>query len=152
MIVREMRAEDASEVAAIEKSIFSQPWSAQGFLDAMAMEDNIILLAEHEEEVVGYVCMYVSFDEGEITNVAVSESHRGQGYAEAILTSIMDRARAKGVANIFLEVRKSNAPAIGLYKKLCFEEIGIRKNFYDFPKEDAIVMRYLSAEMPSSAG
>ena len=79
MIIRPMEPEDADSVAQIEKDSFTQPWSRQGFLDAMRLPENIMLVAQEDGEILGYQCTYVSFDEGELTNIAVKKSARGKG-------------------------------------------------------------------------
>ena len=76
MIIRPMEPEDADSVAQIEKDSFTQPWSRQGFLDAMRLPENIMLVAQEDGEILGYQCTYVSFDEGELTNIAVKISTR----------------------------------------------------------------------------
>ena len=70
MIIRPMEPEDADSVAQIEKDSFTQPWSRQGFLDAMRLPENIMLVAQEDGEILGYQCTYVSFDEGELTNIS----------------------------------------------------------------------------------
>ena len=85
--------------------------------------------------------LYVSFDEASVTNVAVSPMFRKKGYGEALVVAAKEAVKAEGAENIFLEVRVSNEPAISLYKKLGFEELGIRKKFYEHPVEDAIIMK-----------
>ena len=142
MLVRKMTESDVARVALIEKANFSQPWSENAFLTAMDSSDNILVVAEAEGNILGYVCMYVSIDEGEITNVAVDESSRKKGVGVALLKHVFEEAKENDVSRIVLEVRVSNSPAIGLYKKLGFEELGIRKGFYDMPKEDASIMEY----------
>ena len=79
MIIRPMEPEDADSVAQIEKDSFTQPWGRQGFLDAMRLPENIMLVAQEDGEILGYQCTYVSFDEGELTNIAVKKSARGKG-------------------------------------------------------------------------
>ena len=112
--IREMQVRDTNAVAEIERQIFSQPWSRQGFLDAM--------------------------DEGEITNVAVAQVERCHGVGGMLLTELLKIAENKGVARIVLEVRASNDSAIRLYERNGFVQCGMRKGFYEFPKEDAYVM------------
>ena len=90
--------------------------------------------------IIGYVGMYISFEEGEITNVAVAEVLRKNGVGEALMKRLLADAQKLGMTRIVLEVRVSNAPAIRLYEKCGFKEIGIRKGFYDFPKEDGSIM------------
>ena len=116
MLVRRMAEEDTAKVARIEKECFSQPWSQQGFIDALKGSDNILVVAEENGEIYGYVCMYVSFEEGEITNVAVSEQYRNKGVGRLLMQTIEREAEANGVERIVLEVRVSNNSAISLYK------------------------------------
>ena len=138
--IRRMDIMDSRAVAELEKECFSQPWSEQGFLDAIAMEENIFLVAEENGEICGYIGMYLSLDEGEITNVAVSSTKRGAGIGGMLLQKSIELARQKSIVQIVLEVRVSNQPAIHLYEKYGFEHCGIRKGFYEFPKEDAKIM------------
>ncbi len=139
--IRSMLTSELSQVQEIEKATFkSQAWSEEGFLSALGMENNCYLVAILDGEVVGYCGCYCTLDEGEITNVATKESARGKGIATAILKEEFARIQEMGVARVVLEVRYSNAPAIHVYEKLGFENVGIRKDFYSDPKEDAIIM------------
>ena len=83
--------------------------------------------------------MYV-IDEGYISNVAVSAKYRRQGVADALIDALNERAEALTLAFMTLEVRRSNLPAIRLYEKHGFAVVGSRKNYYDLPKEDALLM------------
>ena len=85
--------------------------------------------------------MYLSLDEGEITNVAVDEAYRGQHIGTRLMEQLLEEGWRGGLESIVLEVRVSNAPAIHLYEKMGFENLGVRKGFYDLPKEDAYIMR-----------
>ena len=138
--IMRMQQTDAEAVSCIEAECFSQAWSQQAFLDAL-QQDSVFLVAKKEEEVVGYCGMYCSFDEGEITNVAVCKKYRDAHVGTALLQELFKKAKEKNLARILLEVRVSNAPAIHLYEKLGFETLCIRKGFYAFPKEDAFVMQ-----------
>ena len=135
-----MTFEDVKTVAQIEKECFSLPWSEASFEDSLAREDTVFLVCE-DQEVVGYIGMYLSFEEGEITNVAVTPSYRQRGCGNLLIQAIKEEAKARAAESVILEVRVSNVPAISLYKKHGFEEIGIRKNFYEHPSEDAIIMK-----------
>ena len=141
MRIRLMTAEDVPAVALIEKDCFSEPWSEQGFLDGM---DNsaVFLVAEDEDKIVGYIGMYVMVPEGEITNVAVAKEARGSGTGAALVEVMQQWAAEHGVERIVLEVRMSNDPAIHVYEKRGFTTIGVRKNFYRFPTEDAGIMEW----------
>lgn len=142
VIIRAMEKADCKAAARLEKEIFSLPWSEQGFLDALAMPENIFLVAEEAGEIYGYIGMYVSLDEGEITNVAVAPEKRGSGVGGMLLKESLELAGKKEIAQVVLEVRVSNQPAIHLYEKYGFEHCGVRKGFYDFPKEDAYIMMF----------
>lgn len=138
--IRSMTSSDVDAVAKLEASIFSQPWSRQGFLDALRMEHAVFLVAQDEEEVVGYIGMYCSLDEGEITNVAVDSRKRCMGIGGMLIAAMKQEATQRGIAQIVLEVRVSNESAIHLYEKNGFVNQGIRKGFYELPKEDAYIM------------
>ena len=140
MLIRKMTLEDVQAVAEIETQCFSQPWSEKSFEDSISREDTIFLVCE-DEVVTGYIGMYLSFDEASITNVAVSPGFRKKGYGERLVVHAKEAAKAANAECIFLEVRVSNEAAISLYKKQGFEELGIRKKFYEHPVEDAIIMK-----------
>ena len=138
--IKRMTKEHLTSVAEIEAEVFSVPWTKQGFADTLTMENVIFLVAEDEGAVVGYCGIYLAADEGEITNVAVSPFWRRNGIADMLLRNLLEHAKKRGIIRFILEVRCSNKPAIELYQKYGFKTQGIRKNFYDKPKEDAYVM------------
>ncbi len=138
--VRRMTSRDTEAVSRLEAQIFSQPWSEQGFLDALAREDVIFLVAESEGRTLGYCGMYCALDEGEITNVAVDADFRGQGVGRRLMEVLLKEAQDDGIHTVILEVRVSNEAAIHLYQQLGFEIQGVRKGFYEKPKEDGYVM------------
>ena len=149
MLIRKMTSEDIPAAVQIEKQCFSLPWSEKSFEDSIQREDTIFLVCEDVDmaggedalpTIVGYMGLYVSFDEANVTNVAVSPNYRKKGYGEALVLAAKKTAQDAGVEKIFLEVRVSNTPAISLYKKQGFEELGIRKKFYEHPVEDAYIM------------
>lgn len=142
MMIRRMDAQDVSSVAQIEKNTFSLPWSEKSFRDALDNPYAYFLIAEEEGQVVGYVGVYISFEEGEITNVAVDEGFRKNGAGAALMKRLLLDLQEQNVLRIVLEVRASNTPAIRLYEKMGFCKIGTRKGFYDFPKEDADIMQW----------
>ena len=150
MLIRNMTLEDIQAVAEIERQCFSQPWSEKSFEDSVQRDDTIFLVCEEhtdlsgttqEPVITGYIGMYLSFDEASITNVAVSPDFRRKGCGEQLVGAAKIAAKEAGAESIFLEVRVSNAPAISLYKRNGFEELGIRKKFYEHPVEDAIIMK-----------
>ena len=97
-------------------------------------------LYPQDGSIAGYIGMLCVLDEGEITNVAVAEGFRRQGIGERLLSSLLQAGRKEGVDSFTLEVRESNSSARRLYRKLGFQEEGIRRNFYEKPTEDAILM------------
>lgn len=135
-----MTVDDISQVAEIERQIFSIPWSEKAFRNSMESDNTIYIVAKENNNVVGYAGMYLSFEEGNITNVAVNPLSRRKGIGEKIVRDILNRAYEKGVRDVFLEVRETNSVAIALYEKIGFKEEGIRKNFYDKPRENALIM------------
>ena len=143
MLIRRMTAEDIPAVVEIEKQCFSLPWSAKSFEDSISREDTIFLVCEEgvDATVAGYIGLYVSFDEASVTNVAVSPSFRKKGCGDALVAAAKAEAKEAGAESIFLEVRASNEAALSLYKKQGFENLGIRKKFYEHPVEDAIIMK-----------
>ena len=106
----------------------------------MESDNTIYIVAKENDNVAGYAGMYLSFEEGNITNVAVNPLSRRKGIGEKIVRDILNRAYEKGVRDVFLEVRETNSVAIALYEKIGFKEEGIRKNFYDKPRENALIM------------
>ncbi|HIQ97747.1 MAG TPA: ribosomal protein S18-alanine N-acetyltransferase [Candidatus Limivivens merdigallinarum] len=140
LTVRQMEEADLGSVARIEASIFSKPWSEEGFRDSLKLPNTVYLVAEQDGSIAGYIGMLCVLDEGEITNVAVAEGFRRQGIGERLLSSLLQAGRKEGVDSFTLEVRESNSSARRLYRKLGFQEEGIRKNFYEKPTEDAILM------------
>jgi len=138
--IESMTVDDISQVAEIERQIFSIPWSEKAFRDSMESDNTIYIVAKENNNVAGYAGMYLSFEEGNITNVAVNPLSRRKGIGEKIVRDILNRAYEKGVRDVFLEVRETNSVAIALYEKIGFKEEGIRKNFYDKPRENALIM------------
>ena len=140
MEISEMQPQDVREVALLEKEIFTMPWSENGFLTSLQSEDTLYLVVRRKHELIGYCGFLQSFDEADITNVAVSPAYRGKGVGYAMLAELMRRGGERGVSRYTLEVRIGNAAAIRLYHRLGFEDAGIRKNFYEKPREDALIM------------
>ena len=140
MTIREMSASDIDGVAALEAEIFSMPWSARVFADTLHREDVLFLVACEGENLLGYVGVYCTADEGEITNVAVAQSARRRGVGRALIGELIRALADRKIFRIVLEVRASNEPALHLYEQEGFAVVGTRKNFYEKPTEDAYVM------------
>ena len=137
-----MTVHDCHAVAELEKELFSMPWSEDGFKSAIAIVQNVFLVAEEAGEICGYLGMYQMLDEGEITNVGVAPGKQNQGIGFKLIQAALGMAKQQGTTQVVLEVRISNASAIHLYEKCGFEKCGIRKGFYEMPKEDAYIMLY----------
>lgn len=141
MEIRRMTEHDVEQVALLEREIFSDAWSAAAFYESLENPNAILLLTENGGEILGYCCMYTVFDEGEIVNVAVNPKYRRQGIGEQMLKLLFENFTPRQVVNFYLEVRAHNEAAKHLYEKFGFGMIGVRRNFYEKPVEDAIVMR-----------
>lgn len=140
IIVRKMQTEDLTEVCRIEKENFSLPWSEKSFLESMERKDTVFLTALIGEEVAGYIGCYCIAGTGEITNVAVKSTHRRKGIGGMLLEKLYEEGAALETCEFFLEVRESNEAAIALYSRQGFAKEGIRKNFYEKPIENAVIM------------
>jgi ribosomal-protein-alanine N-acetyltransferase len=131
---------DIQKVCLIEAGIFSMPWKAEDFRQSMEKPENIYLVVEEDALILGYCGLWGVAGEGQITNVAVAKQHRGRGIAKSMLEKMLQLGRNQGLDAFTLEVRESNIPAIELYHKLGFHDAGIRKNFYDAPQENGLIM------------
>ena len=124
----------------LEKQCFSMPWSIDFLKSQLPDDRHEFIVAVDGETVLGYVGMMFVLDEGYISNVAVMPEYRRQGIADALIEELSAVCKRHELSFVTLEVRQSNAPAIALYDKHGFSPVGIRKNYYDFPTEDAILM------------
>ena len=134
-------------IMAIERQAFDPPWSEENMCAELTSPDVLCLAAMDGETVAGFCILHRSFDEGEIYQIAVPQTHRRQGIADRLLRCAVELAAESGVRSVFLEVRAGNAPAIALYQKHGFKWLGRRKNYYDNPVEDAEIMRLDIDEM-----
>ncbi len=137
---REMLPEDADEVAEVEKKSFPVPWSRESFWREASNENTLYLLILNDDEIIGYAGTWISFEEAQITNVAVVPEYRGNGNGRALMEELIRRVKEKGVTAMTLEVRPSNAVALGLYESLGFKDCGRRPKYYSDNGEDAIIM------------
>ena len=129
----------ASHIAELEKECFSLPWSKKTITEAME-NGTTFFTAQKGEKTVGYIGVSIILDEGYITNIAVTKKERKKGIGTALLERVFAEARDNNLSFISLEVRESNKKAISLYEKFGFKKEGKRKNFYDNPKEDALIL------------
>lgn len=141
--IRNMTTDDLEQVCQIENNSFSVPWSYKSFEESLANPNVCYVVAcpeDNAQQILGYCGAYLIGDEADINQVAVVELHRGHGVARQMLGELMRMLEAKSISAITLEVRKSNAAAIALYEGLGFVTEGVRKNFYEKPTEDALIM------------
>ena len=136
-----MTADHLDEVAELERICFSTPWSRNMLAEELDNALSAFLVAlDDGGHVAGYAGLQVVLDEGYITNIAVRPECRRQGVAAKLLQVFLDFAQGNRLAFLTLEVRASNEPALALYEKLGYRRMGLRKNYYEHPKEDAVIM------------
>ena len=137
-----MAAEHLDRLEQLERMCFSRPWSKKMLAEELDNQCAAFLVAvePETEKAVGYAGLLVVADEGYITNVAVDPSCRRQGVAAQLLQVFDNFAKGNHLAFLTLEVRPSNAAAIALYEGFGFREVGRRRNYYDLPKEDALIL------------
>ena len=141
MEIIKMDACHVSQVAALEAVCFRDPWSERSVASELTNPLSCWLVAVDGETVLGYIGSQTVLDESDVMNVAVHPDHRRKGIAQALVTALADALRERGSCKLTLEVRSSNASAISLYEKLEFRQIGLRKNYYRNPKEDALILQ-----------
>lgn len=137
---RKMTAEDADAVAEIELKSFSMPWSREDFFREANRDFAEYIVGEFDEKIVAYAGAWISFNEAEVMNVAVDENFRGLGIGKKIFAELIRVCKIRGATAITLEVRPSNSAAIKLYENFGLKSVGRRKNYYDNPTEDALIM------------
>lgn len=141
VVFRKMTLADIASVASIEREAFATPWTEEIFEHELAGNAySHYIVAELDGKIIGHCGMWIVLDECHITNVAVRSSLRGKGIGEDLMRQAMDLCRLNEVRTMTLEVRVSNEPARSLYRKLGFQEGGIRKNYYTDDHEDGLVM------------
>lgn len=138
---RRASKEDIDPIHAIEQACFPNPWSRTAvFNEIVNNHFATYFLVEIEEKLIGYCGVWVIVDEAHITNIAILPEYQGHKFGEALLRNVMMYAKAVGAKTMSLEVRVTNIVAKNLYRKLGFQEGGIRKNYYSDNGEDATVM------------
>lgn len=143
---RPMQLADIDAVMQIEPTIYSHPWSRGNFVDSINAGYSAWLMMQGET-LIGYAVQMMVLDEAHLLNLSVAKTFQGQGFGTILLEKMFANARQYQAANMFLEVRLSNKSAIGLYEKMGFNEMAIRRNYYlADPKifkngrEDAVLM------------
>ncbi len=141
MIIEVMTGAHVTPIAQLEKLCFSDPWSEKSIETELSCRLSCWLVATEGDTLLGYVGSQTVIDESDMMNIAVHPDHRRRGIAEALIAALEERLRERGSKALTLEVRASNEPAIKLYEKLGFQQVGLRKNYYRNPKEDARILR-----------
>lgn len=141
VVVRAMRPDDVDAVVAIETEAFTSPWQRDTFLELIGRPNLELLVMEHPTlGIVGYAVLWCVLEQGELANLAIVPALRGQGLGRRLLERVIDVARARGVDTVYLEVRDSNEAALELYRSFGFSQVGLRRGYYDRPREDARIL------------
>ena len=130
-----------AQIAQIEKLCFSDPWSENSISSELNSRISLWFVALDGDSVAGYIGSQSVLDEADMMNVAVHPDYRRQGIGEKLVLALAQALTEKGIRGLMLEVRESNVPAIALYEKQGFRQVGLRKNYYRAPKENALIMR-----------
>ena len=141
MRIEKMNADHVAQVAALEAICFHDPWSENSVASELNNPLSYWLVAMEDDRVAGYVGSQTVVGETDMMNVAVHPDFRRQGIAESLILTLVEGLKSLDSHCLTLEVRASNGSAIALYEKLGFAQIGLRKNYYSNPKEDALILR-----------
>lgn len=140
MTLREMTVEDLDQVAAIEAAAVTPPWTKEGFFSFLMRKESLFVVVEEKGTILGYAGMLWCLDEGDITNVVVRPERQREGIGAFLLDGLIRVAEDFGITLIHLDVRESNGVARRLYERAGFVEDGYRKEYYEQPKEAAVLM------------
>ncbi|MBQ8001546.1 MAG: ribosomal protein S18-alanine N-acetyltransferase [Ruminococcus sp.] len=145
MTIQRLSQDHTKAIHRVEESCFQSPWS-ENTIEALLKSDNAQCFGCFENDtLVGYIALEWVLDEGSLTNLAVLPSYRRRGIAEKLTEALLEEAIKKDLQFVTLEVRVSNTPASNLYRKMGFDEVGVRKGYYSNPREDALLMtKYLA--------
>lgn len=141
MTVTNMMPRHVLPVARLEKLCFSAPWSEKSIASELENELALWLVAEEAGEVLGYVGSQTVMGESDMMNIAVHPDFRRRGVAGRLLEELLAALAKRGSKSLSLEVRASNEAARGLYESFGFQQVGLRKNYYRNPREDALILR-----------
>lgn len=143
LIIEKMTSAHIEEIAKLEKECFSTPWSEDGLKSELDNNFARFFVAFCEGKIAGYIGSHNILGEVYITNVAVFPEFRRNGVGNRLVEFFVNQMKSENAEFITLEVRESNSNAISLYEKCGFQKVGQRKDFYEKPKENAILMTYL---------
>ena len=141
MILRDMTEADLDAVLRIERAVHAHPWTPGNFSDALR-SNYLCKVYEEENEMLGFAVLMLAVDEAELLDIAIGSQHQRQGWGRKLLEEMMVLARRRDMRRMVLEVRASNAAAIGLYRGAGFTDIGLRRDYYPAKngREDAMLM------------
>ena len=141
MMIIKMNESHVLQIAELEKLCFNDPWSVNSIASELNNRLSFWLVAVEDDCVVGYVGSQTVLGETDMMNIAIHPDYRNRGIAVELISELIQELIRHGSHGLMLEVRASNEPAKSLYSKLGFETVGIRKNYYRNPKEDALILR-----------
>lgn len=141
MEYKRMTVEYVAQVAELEKQCFSSPWSEKSITSELTNPLSLWIVAVDGDRVMGYVGSQSVLGEADMMNVAVAPEYRRRSVANGLIMELISQLTSNNVHSLTLEVRASNIPAITLYEKLDFVQVGRRPNYYSSPKEDALILR-----------
>lgn len=140
MTIIDATENEVPQIAQIEKLCFSDPWTEEQIASQRTGENHVFLAAVEAGETLGYISLMHVLDEGYIGNVAVAPEHRRRGLGRELVEAMTARARQLELAFLTLEVREGNLPARSLYARCGYRDVGLRKNYYEKPRENAVLM------------
>ncbi len=140
MEIRRSLTRDTEEIAILENEIFPDPWSEADITALISVAGSMCYSALSDGKIIGYLIGRQITPEGEIYRLATAKNYRRRGVAYKLLDYTVKTERGRGLESLFLEVRERNLPARNLYKSYGFREIGVRKNYYKSPDDNAIIM------------
>ena len=141
MEIRRMNLQDAPAIAQLEIACFSDPWSEKSIASEVENPLSYWLVADDNGTIAGYIGSQSVLDGADMMNLAVAPAYRRKGIAQALVNALVEHLQSNGIIALLLEVRVSNEPAIALYEKMGFEQVGRRPKYYHNPREDALILR-----------
>ena len=141
MIITKMLQFNVPQIAELEKLCFNDPWSENSIASELDNRLSCWLVAIADDKIVGYVGSQTVLGETDMMNIAIHPDYRNQGIATELISALIEALNERGSHSLMLEVRASNEPAKSLYLKMGFDVVGVRKNYYRNPREDALILR-----------
>lgn len=141
MIITQMNESHVPQIAELEKLCFNDPWSVNSIASELDNRLSLWLVAVENDQVMGYVGSQTVLGETDMMNIAIHPDHRKRGIATELIEALIQGLTERGSHSLMLEVRSTNEPAKNLYAKMGFDAVGIRRNYYRNPREDALILR-----------